>query len=162
CVAISVRPKAARSRCPPTTRPLGRLLAPTTEFDVVLDDTAAYVDGPWTHRTVGASGARFHVAEAGEGPLVLFLHGFPEFWWAWRFELTALAAAGDRAVAADMRGCGACDKPPRGYDLVTLAQETSGLIRALGARDAVVVGHGVGGLVAWTMTVYHPEVVRAL
>lgn len=128
----------------------------------MLDDTAAYVDGPWTHRTVGASGARFHVAEAGEGPLVLFLHGFPQFWWAWRFQLTALAAAGYRAVAADMRGYGASDKPPRGYDLVTLAQDTSGLIRALGARDAVVVGHGVGGLVAWTMTVYHPEVVRAL
>src|SRR5699024_3464883 len=127
-----------------------------------LDDTAAYVDGPWTHRTVGAAGARFHVVEAGEGPLVLFLHGFPQFWWAWRSQITALAAAGYRAVAADMRGYGASDKTPRGYDLVTLAQDASGLIRALGSRDAVVVGHGVGGLVAWTMAAYHPGVVRAL
>lgn len=128
----------------------------------MLDDTVAYVDGPWTHRTVGAAGARFHVAEAGEGPLVLLLHGFPQFWWAWRSQITALAAAGYRAVAADMRGYGASDKTPRGYDLVTLAQDAAGLIRALGARDAVVVGHGVGGLVAWTMTAYHPGVVRAL
>ena len=128
----------------------------------MLDDSAAYVDGPWTHRTVNAAGARFHVAEAGEGPLVLLLHGFPQFWWAWRSQLVALAAAGFRAVAVDMRGYGASDKTPRGYDLVTLAQDAAGLVRALGSRDAVVVGHGVGGLVGWTMTAYHPVSVRAL
>ncbi len=128
----------------------------------MLDDSAAYVDGPWTHRTVSAAGARFHVAEAGDGPLVLLLHGFPQFWWAWRAQLTALADAGYRAVAADLRGYGASDKTPRGYDLVTLAQDAAGLVRALGSRDAAVVGHGLGGLVAWTMTAYHPGAVRAL
>ncbi|MFD3688942.1 alpha/beta fold hydrolase [Nocardiopsis sp. NPDC058631] len=128
----------------------------------MLDDSAAYVGGPWTHRTVNAAGARFHVAEEGEGPLVLLLHGFPQFWWAWRSQLGALAAAGFRAVAVDMRGYGASDKTPRGYDLVTLAQDAAGLVRALGSEDAVVVGHGVGGLVGWTMTAYHPGSVRAL
>lgn len=128
----------------------------------MLDDSAAYVDGPWTHRTVGAAGARFHVAEAGDGPLVLLLHGFPQFWWAWRSQLTALADAGYRAVAADLRGYGASDKTPRGYDLVNLAQDAAGLVRALGSQDAAVVGHGVGGLIGWTMAAYHPGAVRAL
>ncbi|MEU2943666.1 alpha/beta hydrolase [Nocardiopsis alba] len=128
----------------------------------MLDDSAAYVDGPWNHRTVSAAGARFHVAETGEGPLVLLLHGFPQFWWAWRSQLVALAEAGYRAVAVDLRGYGASDKTPRGYDLVGSAQDMVGLIRALGAADAIVVGHGVGGLVGWTMASYHPESVRAL
>jgi pimeloyl-ACP methyl ester carboxylesterase len=128
----------------------------------VLDDSAAYVEGPWAHRTVSAAGARFHVAELGEGPLVLLLHGFPQFWWAWRDQLTGLAEAGYRAVAVDLRGYGASDKTPRGYDLVGLAQDMASLVRALGAADAAVVGHGVGGLVGWTMTAYHPGEVRAL
>ncbi|MDT0330931.1 alpha/beta fold hydrolase [Nocardiopsis lambiniae] len=128
----------------------------------MLDDSAAYVDGPWDHRTVGAAGTRFHVAELGEGPLVLFLHGFPQFWWAWRHQMTALADAGYRAVAVDLRGYGGSDKTPRGYDLVTLAQDAACLVRALGAREAAVVGHGVGGLIGWTMTAYHPGTVRAL
>src|SRR5215831_2904044 len=78
-----------------------------------------YADGPWSHRTVTANGTRFHIAEAGEGPLVLLLHGFPQFWWTWRAQLESLPAAGYRAVAADLRGYGGSDKPPRGYDLIT-------------------------------------------
>lgn len=128
----------------------------------MLDDSAAYVDGPWSHRTVSAAGARFHVAELGEGPLVLLLHGFPQFWWAWRAQLTGLAEAGYRAVAVDLRGYGASDKTPRGYDLVGLAQDMASLVRALGAANAAVVGHGVGGLVGWTLTAHHPGAVRAL
>ena len=84
---------------------------------------AVEIPGPWTHRYVAANGARFHVAEAtdpsADGPLVLLLHGFPEFWWAWRAQLPALAAAGYRAVAMDLRGYGGSDKTPRGYDPVT-------------------------------------------
>lgn len=111
---------------------------------------------------VAANGARFHVAVAGEGPLVLLLHGFPQFWWAWRHQLPALAAAGYRAAAMDLRGFGASDKPPRGYDPRTLAEDASGVIRSLGERDAVVVGQGLGGLVAWTLAVVHPRQVRRL
>ena len=111
---------------------------------------------------VAANGARFHVAVAGEGPLVLLLHGFPEFWWAWRHQLPALAARGYRAAAMDLRGYGASDKPPRGYDPFTLSADVAGVIRSLGERDAVVVGHGWGGLVAWSAAVVHPRQVRRL
>ena len=111
---------------------------------------------------VAANGARFHVAVAGDGPLVLLLHGFPQFWWAWRHQLPALAERGYRAAAMDLRGFGASDKPPRGYDPRTLAEDVSGVVRSLGERDAVVVGLGLGGLVAWTLAVVHPRQVRRL
>ncbi len=124
--------------------------------------SAVYIDGPWSHRPVTANGTRFHVAEHGDGPLVLMLHGFPEFWWAWRRQLTSLPAAGYRAVAVDLRGYGGSDKPPRGYDLITAASDTAGLVRALGEANAVVVGHDWGGLVAWTVATYFPKVVRRL
>ncbi|MQA93847.1 MAG: alpha/beta fold hydrolase [Streptosporangiales bacterium] len=127
-----------------------------------IDEGVVAIDGPWTHRTVSAGGTRFHVAEAGEGPLVLFLHGFPAFWWAWRHQLRALPAAGYRAVAVDLRGHGGSDKPPRGYDLITLAGDAAGLVRALGEANAVIVGHALGGLLGWTMGIYHPKVVERL
>ena len=120
------------------------------------------ISGPWTHRPVTANGTRFHVACLGEGPLVLLLHGFPEFWWTWRHQLVALAEAGYRAVAVDLRGYGGSDKPPRGYDLITAAADVAGLIRALGEASATVVGHDWGGLTAWTAAAYHPKSVHRL
>jgi pimeloyl-ACP methyl ester carboxylesterase len=128
------------------------------------DGSVVLVDGPWTHREVTANGQRFHLAEAGpaDGPLVLLLHGFPQFWWSWRFQLEALAEAGFRAVAPDLRGYGASDKPPRGYDAYTLSSDVAGMVRALGARDAVLVGHDWGGVLAWTTATFHPELVRRL
>ncbi len=122
------------------------------------------IPGPWQHRHVAANGARFHVVETGpaDGPLVLLLHGFPEFWWAWRDQLPALAAAGFRAVAMDLRGYGGSDKTPRGYDPITLAQDVSGVVKALGRRSAVLVGHGWGGYVAWATAALHPREVSAL
>jgi pimeloyl-ACP methyl ester carboxylesterase len=128
----------------------------------VTDSSAVLVDGPWTHRDVSANGVRLHVAEAGTGPLVLLLHGFPEFWWSWRHQLVGMADAGFRVVAPDLRGYGASDKPPRGYDPVTLAADVAGLVRALGERDAMIVGHDWGGLLAWTVGTLHPRVVRRL
>ena len=122
------------------------------------------VRGPWSHALVSANGARFHVAECGaEGaPMVLFLHGFPEFWWAWRHQLPVVAEAGWRAVAMDLRGYGASDKTPRGYDPFTAAEDVSGVIRSLGETSAVLVGHGWGGFVAWSTAVLAPRQVRAL
>ena len=102
------------------------------------------------------------MAEAGTGPLVLLLHGFPQFWWTWRAQLTALADAGFHVVAPDLRGYGASDKPPRGYDLPTLSADVAALVRALGEQDAVVVGHDWGGLLGWTMAALHPRSVRRL
>jgi pimeloyl-ACP methyl ester carboxylesterase len=120
------------------------------------------ISGPWTHRSVTANGSRFHVASMGEGPLVLLLHGFPEFWWSWRHQLVTLAEAGYRAVAVDLRGYGGSDKPPRGYDLITAAADAAGLVRALGEANATIVGHDWGGLTAWTMAAYFPKAVHRL
>jgi pimeloyl-ACP methyl ester carboxylesterase len=126
------------------------------------DATSVLLPGPWAHRDVSANGVRLHAAEAGEGPLVLLLHGFPQFWWSWRHQLTGLAATGLRVVAPDLRGYGASDKPPRGYDLPTAAADAAAVIRALGETDAVVVGADWGGLVGWTMAALHPRSVRRL
>jgi len=126
-------------------------------------DQIVHLDGPWTHREISANGTRFHLADAGgDGPLVLLLHGFPQFWWSWHNQLASLPAAGYRAVSVDLRGYGGSDKPPRGYDLVTLADDAAGLVRALGEANAIVVGHDWGGLLAWTMAVYHPKVVQRI
>lgn len=125
-------------------------------------EDAVFAEGPWTHRDVAANGARFHTVTMGEGPLVLLLHGFPMFWWTWRNLLPELAENGYRAVAMDMRGYAGSDHPPRGYDLFTLARDTASVIRSLGERDAVVVGHGMGGLVAWSTAALHPETVTHL
>jgi len=127
-----------------------------------IDESCVLIDGPWAHRFISANGSRFHVVEAGTGPLVLFLHGFPEFWWAWHRQLTAIADAGYRAVAVDMRGYGATDKPPRGYDGYTMAADVTGLIRALGERSATLVGSGYGGMMAWTTAAFHPKMVDRL
>ena len=128
------------------------------------DTDPVEIPGPWQHRYVAANGARFHVVETGpaRGPLVLLLHGFPEFWWTWRAQLPALAEAGYRAVAMDLRGYGGSDKTPRGYDPVTLAQDVSGVVKALGERSGVLVGHGWGGYVAWATAVLHAREVTAL
>ncbi|MGH3322417.1 MAG: alpha/beta fold hydrolase [Streptosporangiaceae bacterium] len=126
------------------------------------DPSVVDINGPWTHRVISAGGTQFHVVEAGVGPLVLLLHGFPEFWWSWHRQLVTLADAGYRAVAVDLRGYGGSDKPPRGYDLTTLAGDTAGLVRALGEADAVVCGHDWGGLIGWTCATLHPKIVRGL
>ncbi len=128
------------------------------------EPSVVLVPGPWTHRTLGANGQRFHVAECGEpgAPLVLLLHGFPEFWWSWRHQLPPLAAAGYHVVAADLRGYGGSDKPPLGYDGPTLAADIAGLVRALGGAPAHLVGHDWGGMLAWWAAALHPQVVRSL
>lgn len=129
---------------------------------MTTDSSDILVEGPWRHRFVAANGARFHVAETGSGPLVLLLHGFPEFWWAWRHQLPALADAGYRAAAMDLRGYGASDKPPRGYDTLTLAADVAGVIRGLGESRAVIVGHDWGAWLAWSMPSAAPRVTRAV
>jgi pimeloyl-ACP methyl ester carboxylesterase len=131
---------------------------------MATEESAVLVEGPWRHRDVTASGLRFHVAEHGpsDGPLVLLLHGFPEFWWSWRHQLVALGEAGFHAVAPDLRGYGATDKPPRGYDAYTLTADVAGLVRALGAKDAYLVGSDWGGFLGWSTATLHPAVVNRL
>lgn len=127
-----------------------------------VDAAFVNIDGPWEHRYVSANGARFHVAELGEGPLVVMLHGFPQFWYAWRHQMVALAAAGYRVAAMDLRGYGGSDKPPRGYDTYMATLDADSVIRALGEKDAVVMGQGLGGWIAWCMPTLRPDVTRAV
>lgn len=127
-----------------------------------LDASYVLVDGPWEHRFVAAGGSRFHVAELGEGPLVVLLHGFPQFWWAWRHQMVTLADGGYRVVAMDLRGYGASDKTPHGYDTITSAADVANVIRSLGEPDAAVIGHDWGGWVAWSMPGLEPRVTRAV
>ena len=127
-----------------------------------LDASYVLIDGPWQHRFVAAGGSRFHVAEVGDGPLVLLLHGFPQFWWAWRHQLVTLAAAGYRAAAMDLRGYGASDKTPHGYDTITSAADVANVIRSLGEPEATVIGHDWGGWIAWSMPGLEPRVTRAV
>lgn len=124
----------------------------------------AEIPGPWQHAYVAANGARFHVATLGrpEGPPVVLLHGFPQFWWAWRHQITALADAGHLVVAMDLRGYGGSDKTPRGYDPFTLAGDVAGVVSALGLPRAALVGHGWGGYVAWAVAVLHQRQVSSL
>jgi pimeloyl-ACP methyl ester carboxylesterase len=107
---------------------------------------------------------RLHYVEAGEGPLVVLLHGFPEFWYGWRAQIDGLAAAGFRVVAPDLRGYNLSSKPPGvgAYDLDRLAADVRGLVRERGEERACVAGHDWGGAVAWTMAMNHPEAVARL
>ena len=120
------------SRSQPATPRFPRHPAERHTQAMSLDASMALIEGPWEHRFVAANGARFHVAEQGEGPVVLLLHGFPQFWWAWRHQMQALADAGYRACAMDLRGYGASDKPPRGYDTRTSATDVASVLRSLG------------------------------
>lgn len=133
---------------------------------MTVDASTLLIDGPWRHRFVPANGARFHVALAGpedhDAPLVVLLHGMPQFWWQWRHQLPALADAGYRVAAMDLRGTGASDKPPQGYDVPTLSHDVAGLVRSLGADRAVIVGNGVGGEIAWAMPAIAPDVTQAV
>ena len=107
---------------------------------------------------------RLHYVEAGEGPLVVLLHGFPEFWYAWRQQIEPLAAAGFRVVAPDTRGYNLSSKPDgvKAYDIGLLAADIRDFIHERGAESALLVGHDWGGSIAWTLAMNHPEVVDRL
>ncbi|HEX2397345.1 MAG TPA: alpha/beta hydrolase [Solirubrobacteraceae bacterium] len=107
---------------------------------------------------------RLHYVEAGEGPLVVVLHGFPEFWFAWRFQIPALVEAGFRVVAPDMRGYNLSSRPQgvAAYDIGRLAADVAGLVRERGARRTLLAGHDWGAAVAWAAAMNHPEVVERL
>ncbi len=115
-------------------------------------------------RRVGANGICLNIAEAGEGPLVLLLHGFPESWYSWRHQFAPLAAAGYHVVAPDMRGYGKSDKPEAisAYNQVEVVNDIVGLVSALGEETAVVIGHDWGAPTAWAAALNHPRIFRAV
>lgn len=117
-----------------------------------------------THRLVSVPGGRIHLAEQGSGPLVLLVHGFPESWYSWRHQLPALAAAGYRAVAIDVRGYGRSSKPAdvAAYRMLDHVADNVGVVRALGAEQAVVIGHDWGSPIAAHSALLRPDVFRAV
>lgn len=117
-----------------------------------------------THRHVDVNGVRLHVAEHGQGPLVVLLHGWPESWYSWRHQFAPLAAAGYRVVAPDQRGYARSEQPEdvTSYTLLHLVGDVVGLIRALGEEQAVLVGHDWGAPVAWVTAMLRPDLVRGV
>ncbi|MFQ5898141.1 MAG: alpha/beta fold hydrolase [Candidatus Methylomirabilia bacterium] len=118
----------------------------------------------WQHRLVHANGLRFHCVTAGEGPLVMLLHGFPEFWYSWRHQIPALAEAGFSVAAPDLRGYNDSDRPGEveAYRMGHIVEDVVGLIRVLGHERAVIVGHDWGGAAAYAFAMMHPELTQGL
>jgi pimeloyl-ACP methyl ester carboxylesterase len=129
-------------------------------FDCVASDTMSEP----TFQSLQVNGIRMRVAEQGSGPLVLFCHGWPESWYSWWHQLAAVAAAGYRAVAPDMRGFGATDAPlsVEQYTMLHLVGDMVDLVKVLGEKQAVIVGHDWGAPVAWTSALLRPDLFRAV
>jgi pimeloyl-ACP methyl ester carboxylesterase len=116
------------------------------------------------HRFIETNGIRMHYVEAGSGPLVALLHGFPESWYSWRHQLPALAEAGFHAIAPDMRGYGQTDRPEplEAYDIFQLTGDIVGLVNALGETQAAIVGHDWGAWITAHAALLRPDLFRAL
>ncbi len=116
------------------------------------------------HLTVDANGIRLHAVAQGNGPTVILVHGFPESWYSWRHQLPALAGAGYRAVAVDVRGYGRSSKPARvrDYRMLKKVGDMVGLVEALECGSAFIVGHDWGAPIAWTSALLRPDLFPAV
>ncbi|HEV2549350.1 MAG TPA: alpha/beta hydrolase [Stellaceae bacterium] len=130
----------------------------------VAADDEQNMQNELTHRMVRLIGIRFHIAEQGQGPLVLLCHGWPECWYSWRHQLRALADAGFHAVAPDMRGFGQTDAPEdiSAYTIVHNVGDMVQLVSTLGGKQAVIIGHDWGAFVGWACAQLRPDVFRAV
>ena len=129
----------------------------------VANVSAADVLDKVKHGYADHDGVKIHYAELGEGPLVVMIHGFPDYWYTWRHQMAGLADA-YRVVAVDQRGYNLSDQPEgiEAYDMALLVGDIAAVIRHLGEDSAVIVGHDWGGFVAWAMPVLHPDRVVAV
>ncbi len=116
----------------------------------------------WQHRDIITNGIRMHYVTQGEGPLVVLLHGFPEFWYSWRYQIPFLAGHGYMVVAPDLRGYNETDKPSKGYNVSTLLRDIVGLIKGLERDKAIIVGHDWGGALAWAFAARYPQMTERL
>lgn len=116
-----------------------------------------------THRFIETNRIKMHIAEQGEGSLVILCHGFPEFWYSWRHQLPALSEAGYHVVAPDQRGYGQTDRPEaiEAYNILELTADIVGLVDALNQEHAVIVGHDWGAVVAWYCSLFRPDMFTA-
>jgi pimeloyl-ACP methyl ester carboxylesterase len=121
------------------------------------------LEGTWKHDYVTTNGVRLHYVTQGEGPLMLMLHGFPEFWYSWRHQIPEFAK-NYKVVAIDMRGYNDSDKPAEksAYVMSEFIKDVKGVIEALGYDKCVLVAHDWGGAVAWAFVYAHPEMVERL
>ncbi len=117
-----------------------------------------------THQQIAANGIELHVAQSGEGDPVVLLHGFPELWYSWRHQISAIAASGRRAIAPDLRGFGGSSAPQQveDYDIEQLTGDVAGLLDALEIEQAVIVGHDWGADLAWKFALLQPQRVKAV
>lgn len=125
---------------------------------------AAFAHSGRSETMIDVGEVKLHVVTQGSGPPVLFLHGFPEFWYSWRHQMQAIADAGYEAIAPDLRGYNASDKPKGkgAYHIEKLANDVEGLIRALGHSRVHLVGHDWGGYLAWYIAAHRPHLVNRL
>jgi len=138
-------------------RPLAAVLA-------IFAAMSVYAQEQPTMRTIQSNGINLRIAEMGDGPLVILVHGWPESWYSWRHQIPAIAKAGYRVVAPDMRGYGKSDKPEavEAYDIHHLTADIVGIIDAMGEKTATVIGHDWGALVAWHCVLLHPDRFNAV
>lgn len=144
-------------------RPLGLavlVLAGCTTTSGITPSPVAGVN----FRMVETNGIKLRVAEMGTGPLVILVHGWPESWYSWRHQIPAIANAGYHVIAPDMRGYGASDKPANveDYDVKHLANDITGLIDALGEKQAILIGHDWGAIATWNAVLLHPDRFKAM
>ncbi len=116
----------------------------------------------WQHRDIITNGIRMHYVTQGKGPLIVLLHGFPEFWFSWRYQIPFLAQLGYTVVAPDLRGYNDTDKPRSGYDVATLLRDIEGLILGLSQERAIIAGHDWGGALAWAFAISYPQMTERL
>lgn len=116
----------------------------------------------WQHRDIITNSIRMHYVTQGSGPLLVLLHGFPEFWYSWRQQIPFLADLGYTVVAPDLRGYNDSDKPRTGYSISNLLRDIVGLIKELGYKKAVIVGHDWGGALAWQFAIRYPQMTEKL
>ena len=134
-----------------------------TSTTIQTSNDLSEADG-FTRRYIQLKDIRLHCVEAGNGPLIVLLHGFPEFWFSWRHQIPALAGAGFHVFAPDLRGYNLSDKPKgvKHYYVNRLTSDVAGLIRALGEEKAIVVGHDWGAGVAWAFAMTYPKMLDKL
>ncbi|XP_073066180.1 epoxide hydrolase 1 [Primulina eburnea] len=116
------------------------------------------------HRIIQTNGINMHVAEIGEGPAILFVHGFPELWYSWRHQMLDLSSRGFRAIAPDLRGFGDTDAPPcaTSYTVFHIVGDLVGLLDSLGLDRVFLVGHDWGAVIAWYVCLLRPDRIKAL
>ena len=125
--------------------------------------TSKQTTANWQHQFINTNGLRLHYVTQGTGPLLLLLHGFPEFWYTWRYQIPAFAEY-YTVVALDLRGYNDSDKPSdiNAYALSELVKDVSGVITGLGYERCILVGHDWGGVIAWSVAYAHSDQLEKL